>query len=150
MAEHMDQYHSSFRRTWSTLHSACSANKRPSNLSLAQFLALALSFCAALETHHRIEESHIFPVLATRMPAFRQELELLTQHTEIHAGLERLEAYVGECKRGERELRLREMGEVLDSFGKVLWTHLESEVAQLGAENMRRFWTVEEMGRMPF
>ena len=38
---------------------------------------------------------------------------------------------------------------VLDSFGGVLWQHLDEEVEQLGAENMRRFWTLEEMGRMP-
>jgi len=96
-----------------------------------------------------IEEHHIFPTLAKKMPAFSRELELLTQHKMIHAGLDRFEEYLGQCRSGERELRLEEMKGVLETFGAVLWQHLDEEVAQLGAENMRRFWSVEEMKRMP-
>lgn len=66
------------------------------------------------------------------MPAFKKELSLVGQHKKIHKGLERLDAYVAECKSGERELRLDELQEVLDSFGKVLLEHLDDEVAQLG------------------
>ena len=83
------------------------------------------------------------------MPAFRKELELLEQHKLIHVGVEKLESYVEACKMGEKELRLAEMGEILDSFGEVLWTHLDQEVETLGAENMRKYWSVEEMRRMP-
>jgi hypothetical protein len=37
----------------------------------------------------------------------------------------------------------------MDSWGTVLWSHLEQEVKTLGAENMRKYWTIEEMRRMP-
>ena len=83
------------------------------------------------------------------MPAFKKELELLTQHKEIHKGMDKLEAYVNECKAGKRELRMEEMKEILDSFGKVLWAHLEDEVKQLAAENMRKYWSLEEVRRLP-
>lgn len=89
-------------------------------------------------------------MLARKMPAFRKELQLLTQHKEIHEGLEKLRDYLEECRTGERELRLDELKEVMDGFGEVLWNHLDAEVKELGAENMRKFWSVEEMKWMPF
>lgn len=89
-------------------------------------------------------------MLARKMPAFRKELQLLTQHKEIHKGLEKLRDYLEECRTGERELRLDELKEVMDGFREVLWKHLDAEVEELGAENMKKFWSVEEMRRMPF
>jgi hypothetical protein len=32
----------------------------------------------------------------------------------------------------------------------VLWEHLDEEVKTLGADNMRRYWSLDEMKRMPF
>ena len=118
-------------------------------MSIRQFLYLGLQFCHQLEMHHGIEEAHIFPVLARKMPAFRKELELLTQHKQIHAGLEKFQAYLESCSSGERELRLDELKDLMDTFGDVLWAHLSDEVEQLGAQHMRKYWTVEEMKSMP-
>lgn len=113
------------------------------------------------------------------MPAFRRELELLTQHKEIHKGLDKFEAYVDDCKAGKKDLRMEEMyvtspfhppptplinaicaqsnmlislfhrKTILDSFGDVLWAHLSDEVEQLSVENMRKCWSVEEVKRLP-
>ncbi|KAF2855845.1 hypothetical protein T440DRAFT_513928 [Plenodomus tracheiphilus IPT5] len=149
MADHMDYFHSNFRNTWTVLYGACEANKRPKNMSIRQFIQLGQQFCHHLTMHHTIEEQHIFPVLAKKMTAFKKELELLSQHKQIHKGLDKLEKYLEECGDGERELRLIELKEILDGFGKVLWQHLDDEVKQLGAENMRKYWTLEEMRRMP-
>ena len=99
--------------------------------------------------HHGIEEQHIFPILARKMPAFQEELHLLTQHKEIHKGLDLFEAYLLACKKGERELRMEEMKELMDTFGTVLWQHLDDEVEQLGAENMRKYWTLKEVNDIP-
>jgi hypothetical protein len=46
-------------------------------------------------------------------------------------------------------LRFGELKEVMDTFGKVLWEHLDAEVHELRAENMRKFWSPEEMRRLP-
>jgi hemerythrin-like domain-containing protein len=118
-------------------------------MTLRQFIALGLEFCNSLSTHHSIEERYFFPLLARRMPAFREELELLAQHKQIHAGLDKFEAYLNECKSGENELRLYRMKELMDGFGTVLWQHLDDEVKELGAENMRKYWTLEELRAFP-
>ena len=118
-------------------------------MSIKAFLNVGEQFAHHLTVHHTIEEQHIFPVLARKMPAFKKELELLTQHKQIHNGLDKFEAYIQQCRTGEKELRLAELKAVMDSFGKVLWQHLDDEVEQLGAENMRKYWTVEEIRRMP-
>lgn len=149
MAEHMEYFHNHFRHTWNTLYKACETNKRPAGMSIRSFLSMIDQFCHSLTVHHTIEEQHIFPVLAKKMPAFREELELLTQHKGIHDGLEKLEEYVAECRSGEKELQLKEIKRIMDGFGKVLWAHLDDEVKQLGAENMRKYWTLAEMKKMP-
>ena len=76
------------------------------------------------------------------MPAFQKELVLLEQHKRIHVGVEKLEGYLADCRVGERELRMGDLKEILDGFGGVLWEHLDAEVGELGAENMRKFWSV--------
>jgi hemerythrin-like domain-containing protein len=95
--------------------------------------------------HHDIEEAHFFPNLAKKMPIFQENERMKNHHKQIHAGLVRFQAYLNECRGGERELRLPEMKEVMDSFGEVLWIHLDEEVENLRAENMRKYWTMSEM-----
>ena len=118
-------------------------------MSIKSFLNTASQFAHHLTIHHTIEEQHIFPVLARKMPAFKKELQLLTQHKRIHAGLDKFEEYVDGCRSGERELRMEELKVIMDGFGKVLWEHLDEEVKELGAENMRKYWSMDEMRRMP-
>ena len=118
-------------------------------MSIRNFLNTAAQFCQHLTLHHGIEEEHIFPVLAKKMPAFKKELELLTQHKQIHAGLDKFEDYISKCRTGERDLRYDELKAIMDTFGTVLWQHLDDEVKELRAENMRKYWTVDEMRRMP-
>ncbi|PQE22223.1 Neutrophil cytosol factor 2 protein [Rutstroemia sp. NJR-2017a WRK4] len=149
MADHMEYFHNHFRQAWTLLHTAARNNARPKNLSLRQFLQTGLQFCSHLHTHHSIEEQHIFPVLAKKMPEFRNTAELLRQHKEIHAGMDAFQEYLEQCRSGETELSLRTLGEKMDTWGEVLWTHLDQEVKTLGAENMRKYWTKEEMRRMP-
>jgi hypothetical protein len=121
----MQQYHNHFRSTWTTMYKACEANKRPSGMSIRQFLALGDQFCSSLTIHHGIEERYIFPVLAERMPRFKDQEHLKKQHEGIHEGLDVFEKYLKDCRRGETELRLDEMKRILDTFCKVLWAHLE-------------------------
>lgn len=83
------------------------------------------------------------------MPKFKKEVHLLTQHKQIHAGLDKFEEYIAKCKTGEKELQLAELKAIMDTFGDVLWQHLDDEVEELGAENMRKYWTMDEMRRMP-
>jgi hypothetical protein len=56
------------------------------------------------------------------------------EHEQIHEGLEKLEAYCAKCQSGESELVMKDLLAILDSFGDVLWTHMDAEVESLGAE----------------
>jgi hemerythrin-like domain-containing protein len=131
------------------MYSACTANRRPTGMSIRQFLSTGLDFCHHLEAHHSIEETYVFPMLARKMPEFRNQEHLVGQHRDIHKGLDLFQEYLETCRSGERELRLEELKEIMDGFGKVLWTHLDDEVRTLGAENMRKYWTLQEMNHMP-
>jgi hemerythrin-like domain-containing protein len=91
-------------------------------------------------------------LLATKMPEFkagRNAAELLRQHKEIHQGMDVFEEYLQSCRNRETELELKVLKQKMDSWGEVLWKHLDQEVKTLGADNMRRYWTLEEMKRMP-
>lgn len=83
------------------------------------------------------------------MPEFNKEVELLTQHQEIHKGLDRFQEYLTDCKVGRSELRMDEMKGLMDRFGGVLWLHMDDEVEQLRAEKMRKYWSLQEMRKMP-
>jgi hypothetical protein len=37
----------------------------------------------------------------------------------------------------------------MESWGDILWTHLDQEVKTLGADNMRRYWSKDDMAKMP-
>ncbi|EXJ76777.1 uncharacterized protein A1O5_01285 [Cladophialophora psammophila CBS 110553] len=148
LAVMMDAYHNHFRYTWNLLYQTCTSGSRPPGMSLRGLISQGLHFCHALTIHHTIEEQHVFPELAERMPAFGVHDHLVTQHEKIHEGLEKLEQYLDGCRSGERELRLPELKEIMDSFGEVLWMHLDDEVRMLGAENMRKYWSKDEIMSM--
>lgn len=154
LAEHMNYFHEHFRSTWNTLWTAATTNKRPAGLSIRSFIAQGLQFVSQLELHHGIEEQHIFPILARKMSEFRQgkgngAAELLRQHKEIHKGMDLLQGYLQDCQSGEKDLDMPTLKTKMESWGGVLWKHLDQEVETLGAENMRKYWTIEEIRRIP-
>ena len=119
-------------------------------MSIRQFIQVGESFVRRLTMHHNIEETYVFPMLGRKMPKFRAQDHLKKQHEAIHIGFDKLEEYLGQCSRGERELRMSELGEVMAGFGKVLWEHLDDEVNELRAGNMRKFWSKDEMRELDF
>lgn len=142
---------------WKTLYDAASTGRRPAGMTLRQFLDEGLAFISYLTTHHNIEETYIFPVLAKRMPEFsnhknngsKKAAELLQQHKDIHKGMDVTEAYLRQCRNREVDLEMGVLKAKLDSWGAVLWKHLDQEVAALGAENVRKYWSIEEIRRIP-
>ncbi|KAK6515594.1 hypothetical protein TWF506_007921 [Arthrobotrys conoides] len=148
----MDRYHNHFRATWTEIITGL-RKSRPKNQSLRQFLSIAQGFCRMLGAHHNIEESYFFPILAKKMPAFqkhnKEHGEMIAHHRQIHQGLDKFEDYVNACKSGEKDFVASVMLELMESFEEVLWQHLDEEVQQLGAENMRKYWTLEELKAIP-
>ncbi|EFY85984.1 hypothetical protein MAC_08003 [Metarhizium acridum CQMa 102] len=142
--------HNYFRQTWTLLWTAATTSRRPQNLAQRQFLNEAISFARHLSAHHGIEEAHIFPLLATRMPEFDAKRgSLVKQHDQIHKGLEDFETYVKQCHAGREDFEMGVLREKMEGWEGVLWKHLDEEVKMLGAERMRAVWSKEEMMRMP-
>lgn len=114
-------------------------------MSIRSFIVAGLQLCQHLTTHHTIEERYIFPELAERMPIFADNELLIRQHHEIHEGLEKLQTYLLLCESGEQELRMSQLKDIMDTFGQVLWDHLDEEVRNLGAENIRKYYSKAEL-----
>lgn len=143
--------HNYFRQSWNLLWTAASTSRRPQGMTIKQFLAEAISFTNHLTAHHGVEEAHVFPLLATRMPEFDPKNgSLVKQHEQIHEGLEEFQAYVKKCHAGKEDFEMSVLKEKMEGWGGILWEHLDEEVKMLGAERMRAVWSKEDMMRMPF
>ncbi|PYI10978.1 hypothetical protein BO78DRAFT_426050 [Aspergillus sclerotiicarbonarius CBS 121057] len=149
MADKMKAFHDHFRMQWNVLFAAANTSTRPMDMSLRSYLKLCLEFCHGLEIHHRIEKTRLFPLLATRMSAFRKKSSLIQQHKSIHKGLDNLEVYAQNCLQGAADFQWSEVKGILEQFGPTLWQHLDEEVEELGADKLREHWSKEEMLRMP-
>lgn len=96
--------------------------------------------------HHTIEEQHIFPVLALRMPSFKDDEAHIKSHHGIHEGMCLLSSgtrqvlirIIGLDKLGKLLQRYAEdpttyspteMRQCLDSWREVLFRHLDEEVS---------------------
>lgn len=165
LAEKMEYFHEHFRQMYSTLHTACVTKRRPAGMTLKQFIDEGLNLARYLEGHHAIEETYLYPILARKMPEFRsstppaglkkgkesrrEECELIRQHRLIHNGMDEMVEYLRQCKSKECELELSVLKEKMDPWGDVLLKHLEQEVRDLSAENMRKYWTLQELRSIP-
>ncbi|CAP69186.1 uncharacterized protein PODANS_7_11420 [Podospora anserina S mat+] len=143
--------HDHFVGMWTILYTACVNSRRPQNMSLKQFLDEGLRLVRYLESHHSIEETHLYPILAKKMPQFKagKSNKLLRQHELIHEGMDQLHEYILMCKSREVDLELSVLKEKMDTWGEVLMKHLDDEVKELEAETMRKYWTLEEMRAIP-
>ncbi|OJD14227.1 hypothetical protein AJ78_05413 [Emergomyces pasteurianus Ep9510] len=145
--------HTAFRNTWTTIYDACVSNELPKAMSLDQLIETGKSFCNDLRAHHDLEEQMIFPYFSERMPAFgdkNHKDDLLSQHEQIHTGLTKILEYLLACEGRQKEFELKDLKAIMDVFGEVLWLHMDDEVDQLRAENMRKYWSLEEIKAMPF
>ncbi|RPA75948.1 hypothetical protein BJ508DRAFT_417851 [Ascobolus immersus RN42] len=170
LSQKMDAFHNHFRSQWTSIKALTSA-PHSTTKSTRTLLPLLHSFISTLTLHHNIEETHVFPLLATRMPEFRDDEIMKSQHKVIHDGLEELAKVAGiekdveagmgmggwgweedegrwEGRKASEDVR-KKVGEVMDGFEKVLWSHLDGEVKALGAENMRKYWSLDEIRRFP-
>ncbi|KAL8304611.1 hypothetical protein RB597_004271 [Gaeumannomyces tritici] len=156
----MTYYHGHFKQSWNVLYDAASSGRRPKNLTLKQFLDTGMGFVRSLTMHHNIEETYLYPILAPKMAEFRhaqggggkklsqKQSELIQQHRDIHEGMDQLEEYINKCRSREVDLEMSVLLQKLDSWGTVLWKHMDQEVETLGAANMRKYYTLGEMRRI--
>lgn len=143
--------HDGFRSTFRRIHEIANGNEIPATMSTQQFISMGLGFHQNLTKHHRIEETSFFPRLAKKIPDFFENGHgsvLVGQHEKIHDGMEEFRDYLHKCKDGRQRMDLRYLKAQMDTWGPILMEHLDAEVEALGAENMRRYYTIPEMAKL--
>ncbi|EIM83064.1 uncharacterized protein STEHIDRAFT_141577 [Stereum hirsutum FP-91666 SS1] len=147
----MSHFHDHFKTEFNSLYELADGTFAKRGMSLNAFLNKANELIHYLTIHHTIEERHIFPVLAKRMPMFAMENDgvHLESHKGIHHGLEDLTNLVTKYKKDPTSYKPEEFRACLDSWRQVLFTHLDDEVADLKGENMKKYWTLAEVDRIP-
>ncbi|KAJ7680374.1 hemerythrin/HHE cation-binding motif-containing protein [Mycena polygramma] len=152
----MASFHNYFKQEFNMLYDGADGSFTKRGLSLTLFLQKATQLNSHLTMHHTIEERHIFPILAKRMPEFSTETEHahIDSHKGIHKGLDELATLVHKFKKEPSTYckfsqTPTEMRACLDGFRDVLFTHLDEEVNDLRGENMKKYWTLEELEAIP-
>ncbi|KAG8802381.1 hypothetical protein FRC17_006421 [Serendipita sp. 399] len=170
LAVKMQYFHDMLQREYEAAYKMADGSFNKAGMSLRQYLRFVDDFrgrklpssaqnlrtpCTNggftdLTMHHDIEEAHVFPKLAKKMPEFRANERHKKSHKLIHNGLDRIEAAVKGFEEDNSSYNPVEMRAALDSFREPLYTHLAEEVRDLGAENMRKYWTLSEIAAFRF
>ncbi|KAJ6606039.1 hemerythrin/HHE cation-binding motif-containing protein [Mycena vulgaris] len=147
----MARFHAYFKSEFNTIYELADGSFTKRGLSLTLYLEMAKRLNSHLTMHHTIEERHIFPILAKRMPEFSTETEdgHIDSHKGIHKGIDELAALVAKYKTQPSTYSPTEMRACLDGFREVLFVHLDEEVNDLRGENMKKYWTLEELESIP-
>ncbi|OCH92287.1 hypothetical protein OBBRIDRAFT_791398 [Obba rivulosa] len=149
MAEHMRGFHDHFKWEFNFIYQISDGSFSSRGMSLRIFLSRVQQLIRSLTVHHTIEEQYIFPVLAKRMPAFGSDEAHLKSHEGIHHGLDDLTKLVQKWTVEPSTYNPQEMRECLDSWREVLFKHLDEEVEDLSGENMKKYWKLEEVDKLP-
>jgi len=150
LADGMRRFHNYFKMEFDNIYKLADGSFNEHHMSLPMFLREIDGLHKHLTAHHTIEERYIFPDLAKRMPAFSQNEKHLKSHEGIHEGLDRLSLLTTAYRKDPTSYSPEKIRECLDSFRDVLMTHLDEEVEDLSAENMKKYWTLAELERIAF
>ncbi|GAW05199.1 hypothetical protein LENED_007040 [Lentinula edodes] len=146
----MKIFHEGFKEEFNTLYELSDGSFNKRGWSLGTYLENAKRFDYHLTMHHTIEEAYIFPILGKRMKQFSESEGLhLESHKGIHDGLERLKTLVQQYKSGPHTYNPTEMRAFLDSFREVLFSHLDQEVEDLRGDNLKKYFTLQEVESIP-
>ncbi|KAJ7184438.1 hypothetical protein C8R46DRAFT_1064059 [Mycena filopes] len=137
--------HAYFKQEFNTIYELADGSFTKRGLSLSLYLQMAQRLNLHLTMHHTIEERDIFPILAQRMPEFSTDDAHINSHKAIHEGLEELTTLITKFKKEPSTYSPEQMRTCLDGFRGVLFAHLDAEVEDLKAENLKKYWKLEEL-----
>ncbi|KAI9060275.1 hypothetical protein FKP32DRAFT_1760532 [Trametes sanguinea] len=149
LADSMTYFHNHFKHEFDAVYELADGSFTKRGMSLPMYLRLAAQLAKGLTAHHTIEERYIFPILAKRMTSFKDDEVHLKSHEAIHHGLDELNALIRKWSEEPSTYKPEEMRACLDSWREVLFKHLDQEVQDLSGENMKKYWTLEELERIP-
>ncbi|GAA5868993.1 hypothetical protein JCM8547_003244 [Rhodosporidiobolus lusitaniae] len=147
MSSRMEGFHGYFRQSFKQLYELADGGFERHGLTVRDFMDVAEGFLHHLEGHHGIEERHIFPILRKRMPAFEDDHQ--EEHDAIHEGMHKLELLIAKYRSDPTSYSPAEFKGNLGLWGPVLFYHLNAEVESLKPDVLRRYWTLEEVKRLP-
>ncbi|GJN88382.1 hypothetical protein Rhopal_001348-T1 [Rhodotorula paludigena] len=145
MSSRMEGFHTYFRSGFRQIFELSDGSFEKHGLTPRDFAGVIEDFLHHLEFHHGIEERHIFPVLRKRMPQFEDDHQ--EEHDTIHAGAH--SALTAKYRENPSSYSPDELRKNLASWGPVLFYHLDAEVESLKPDVLRRYWTLEEVRRLP-
>ncbi|KIJ51026.1 hypothetical protein M422DRAFT_158684 [Sphaerobolus stellatus SS14] len=132
-------------------HSQLADKYKKQGMTLNSFLRIGEGFIHYLTMHHDFEEAHLFPRLAKKIPSFRA----IKAHRKAHKTIldDNICPFIYHnalvnVKANPKEYDPEAFREVLDSFRDTLFEHLDEEVNDLGAENMRKYWSLQEVRKL--
>ncbi|WOO82507.1 uncharacterized protein LOC62_04G005992 [Vanrija pseudolonga] len=154
LADGMERFHGHFRWEFDRLYNIASGGYLAEGLTLHQYLREAEQLSHHLDMHHRIEETYIFPLLAKRMPQFRDSGKSMgahiIAHRKIHEGLDKYNNYIAEVKANPKIYDPEKIRDIMDTFADTLFKHLEDEVKDLNGESMQKHgFKLDEIRRFP-
>ena len=98
-----------------------------------RFGNLCGQYCQIVNTHHSIEDHHLFPVLARQSPGFKAIADrLAAEHVVVHELLERLVQALNALAAEPSPTRFEDTKEVYQSLERVLLSHLGWEEDAMG------------------
>ncbi|GAA5829613.1 hypothetical protein JCM11251_000223 [Rhodosporidiobolus azoricus] len=147
MSSRMEGFHRYFRASFQQICELSDGSFERHGMTVPDFMDAAESFLRHLEGHHGIEERYIFPVLAKRMPQFAEEHQ--EEHDTIHEGMHQLELLISRFRAEPSTYSPAELQKNLTSWGPILFYHLNAEVESLKPDVLRRYWTLDEVKRLP-
>lgn len=146
----MSYFHNSHKRTFNRSYEHAD-DYAEQGQSLKSFLRESYNLVIHLGNHHSIEESYIFPLLARKHPAFRDNAEHRLSHKAIHDGLDRYGSFLREAMADESKYSPEKLREILDSFREPLMRHLDDEVRDLQPDSLKAHgFTLTEVRALPF
>ncbi|KAJ1304764.1 hypothetical protein OPQ81_005902 [Rhizoctonia solani] len=148
LADRMAFFHAALAAKFDSIY-AFSDGSFAKIMSLPAYLQMVMEFHDHLDTHHSIEETYVFPVLAQKMPSFANNERHKNSHKVIHGGLDKLKDLVTGWKAEPTTFSPTTLRSCLDEFKPPLFKHLEEEVRDLSAENLKKYYTLEEVDRLP-
>ncbi|PRP85833.1 hypothetical protein PROFUN_06107 [Planoprotostelium fungivorum] len=133
-------YHNHFRSNTEKLYKYAD---RVDEIGWRSYLNTARTLDHHLHMHHSIEEQHIFPILARKMPKFAKDH--IDEHKHMNESLSQMRQYVEQGYTDNSNYHPEEMKKRLDALKTALFDHLAAEEKSLGEEEMKKYWTEEEM-----
>ena len=98
-----------------------------------RFGNLCGQYCQVVNTHHSIEDYHLFPALAAQSEGYRKVAERLqAEHGVVHALLERQIEALNALAGSPTAENFADAREVFEALERVLLSHLGYEEEQIG------------------